>query len=83
MVNQLIVAGRALRTNLENISLRACWVGKRDVFKFHQTIAYIWSLCAISWVFGIPVQILKNLLSSSHSLHEARVHRCDALCDGS
>lgn len=63
-----------LRANLEDVNVRASWIGKRDVFKFHQTVACLWSLAATSCVFGFPMYMFKNLLSGSNSLHEASVH---------
>lgn len=64
---------RMSRTNLEDVNLWPCWISEGDVFKLNQTSAGVWSLGALRWMFGFPVQILKHLLSCSDSLHEASV----------
>lgn len=63
------------RTNLQNVGLGTRWISKSDVFKFNQTGACFRSLGAVGRVFGFSVQVLKDLLGSTHPLHESRVYR--------
>lgn len=72
-------ARKLSRTNLQNVGLGTRWISKSDVFKFNQTGACFWSLGAVGRVFGFSVQIFKDLLSSSHPLHESCVYRCYTL----
>lgn len=69
----------AHRAHLENLRCRASAVGKRHIPELHLPIHVIRGQGPVVHHRGLAVDELEDLLSSSHSLHEAAVHGADGL----
>lgn len=81
MEQQHVVLGvlSAHGAHLEDLGGRASAVGKGDIPELHLALHVIWGQGAVVHHGGLAVNELKNLLSSSHALHEAAVHGADGL----